>query len=136
MKKENWIQRFLLVVLCIFIIFSYQIPILGKTSAGSHSILVDESTIEPMDFSGNDHPKAMIRKSVSPQKLTAVNPLQYLFTILSILMIFGVPMIEPPFKVFYDNIKRWLYLRPIKFTSMFVDVMRNRNSKITLCILL
>lgn len=121
MKKENWIQRFLLIFLCIFVIFSYQIPILGKTTAGSHSILVDESTMEPLDFSGNNHPKAMIRKSMSPQKLTAVNPLQYLFTILSILMIFRVPMIEPPFKVFYDNIKRQLYLKPVKFTSTFVS---------------
>ncbi|WP_454190278.1 hypothetical protein [Paenibacillus sp. Marseille-Q7038] len=122
MKKENWIQRFLLIFLCLFVIFSYQIPILGKTTAGSHSILVvDESTMEPLEFSGNNHPKAMIRKSMSPQKLTAVNPLQYLFTILSILMIFRVPMIEPPFKVFYDNIKRRLYLKPVKFTSTFVS---------------
>lgn len=121
MKKENWIQRFLLIFLCLFVIFSYQIPTLGNTTAGSHSIFDHDSTMEPMDFSGNHHPKAMIRKSMLPLKLTAVNPLQYLFTILSILMIFRVPMIEPPFKVFYDNIKRRLYLKPVKFTSTFVS---------------
>ncbi|WP_211746747.1 hypothetical protein [Paenibacillus sp. Marseille-Q4541] len=120
MKKVDFIKRLLFVVLCLFLLISYQIPILEKSAVGSHSNMMNESTMEPMDLPGDSHPKAMIRESVPSHKMSAVHPLQLLFTILSIFMIFRVPIIEPPFKVFYDNIKRRLYLMPIKFTSMFV----------------
>lgn len=120
MRRVNLIKLLLSIMLSLFVIISYQIPVFENLSAGTHSIMMDESTMEPLDFSGNNHPLVMIRKTPSNHKSAAHLPLQFLFMILSIVTIFRVPMIQPPFKVFYAHIKRWLYLRPIKFTSMFV----------------
>ncbi|MCM3783291.1 hypothetical protein M3231_09925 [Neobacillus mesonae] len=115
------VKFWFILFICIIPIISFQYPVLEGDVDNTHLLKVkDQAKFEPLDNTMSSHPKSMIKSPAF--KLKALNEAHILFMMLSIILLLNYPIIRPPFKAYYGLIKRKLYLKPIKFTSMFVGV--------------
>ncbi|GAK38827.1 hypothetical protein PUW24_15600 [Paenibacillus urinalis] len=124
MKYDRTVYKFIFVVfICIIPIISFQYPVIEGDVDKTHLLKVKGHSEpiyeEPMDNTMSNHPKSMIKSPGFQPK--ALNETNFLFVMLAVFMLFEYLIINPPFKAYYGLIKRKLYLKPIKFTSMFVS---------------